>query len=106
MTSQEYVENKLSEAVKLFPQIHCRQEHDIHSEIHFIEVTPASYFKKDISFKEWRKKTFFEFISLYPEGLCFFPKERRKHIIENCEFEIQGSLYKSRKKVTTQLANL
>ncbi|RFS24858.1 hypothetical protein DVR12_06615 [Chitinophaga silvatica] len=105
MTSKEYIENKLIEAVNLFPKIRCRCEYDIFAEAYYIEICPSSFYKNK-EFDKWLDTTIMSFFKQkYPVGICIHPRGRSK-IVENCEFEIQGSLYKSRKKVTTQLANL
>ncbi|RFS24855.1 hypothetical protein DVR12_06600 [Chitinophaga silvatica] len=103
MTSSEYLQNKLTEAIKLFPTICFRHEYNIYSETHFIEMSPASFYKNE-KFDKWIDETYFTFIKIYPDDLSIFPKERRK-LIENCEFEIQGSLYKEPRKRKAQLTD-
>ena len=97
MLGTQYVKNRLQEAIELFPQVRFRYEEDNDSVVHFIEVSPA-YFESDDSFEQWRRKVFFEFISLYPyENLCFFEEDYEffaYDMVEKWETIIEGNLYK------------
>jgi hypothetical protein len=68
MNIRSFINLKLSEALRLFPEIQFRVEYDQASNCTTIEVTPEAYFKEDSAYIEWENNVF-------KEGFEQFPKE-------------------------------
>ncbi|MDR2813246.1 MAG: hypothetical protein LBB79_01105 [Prevotellaceae bacterium] len=90
-TAKGYIELKLRELIRHFPQVRVRYEFHEMTNTHFVEVLPYEVYSTNDGYIDWENKMKFEFIKSFPyEGICFISDDTTVGI-ENAELTLYGA---------------
>ncbi|MDR1023711.1 MAG: hypothetical protein LBL94_10645 [Prevotellaceae bacterium] len=105
ITSKEYIINKLSIFINLFPTVRVRYEHDGNALVHIIEILPSEVYRQNEDYIAWESEMFDRFIDRYPcENVCFITDDALVGI-GNADLTLYGESFTGDRQVGDSTAD-
>lgn len=85
MESKQYIENKLTEIVDLFPELTFRYQYNQRNQTHIVETKPLEAYKNNGAYIKAESDLMFEFENRFlTETILFVSDESLTHVTAPC----------------------
>ncbi len=93
MEAKQFILQKMSDLVTLFPKVRVRYDFHFLSKTHALEIVPNKVYDFDQSYKSWESDALFEFMDLFPEESITFVSDNSILGIDKVDYELVGDMF-------------